>query len=71
MRAEDSSALDDGGPDPVGEPRERQRHGGKPRSVTDPPGLPEPAQHGVAFRRGQAGKQGDGHGAAVPLGRRV
>jgi hypothetical protein len=39
--------------------------------VTDPPGLPEPAQHSVAFRRGQTGKQGDGDGAAVPLGRRV
>jgi hypothetical protein len=39
--------------------------------VTDPPGLLEPAQRGVAFRRGQAGHQDDGDGAALTLSRRV
>jgi hypothetical protein len=39
--------------------------------VTDPPGLPEPAQRGVAFRRGQAGHQDNGDGTTMTLGRRV
>jgi hypothetical protein len=71
MRAKDGAGPGDGRPDPVGEQRERQRYGGQPRSAADPPGLPEPAHRGVAFIRGQAGNQGDGDSAAVPLGRRV
>ena len=71
MLTEDGASLPDGGPDPVGEQCEPQLHAGKPRPVTHPSGQPEPAQRSVAFLRGQAGKQVDGDGAAVTLGRRV
>ena len=71
MRTEDGAGLCDGGPDPVGKQRERQLRGGKPRPVTHSSGQPEPTHRGVALRRGQAGKQVDGDGTAVTLGRRA
>lgn len=71
MHAEDGADLSDGGPDPVDEQRERQLHDWKPRPVTHPSGLPEPTKRGVALRRGQAGKEVDGGGKAVTLGRRA
>ena len=70
-RRKTAPARPGGGPDPVGEQRDRQLRGGQPRAMTHPGRQAEPAQRRPALREGQAGQQIERGSAAVTVGRGV